>query len=130
MLNHSNTYNNNLISRWFITLMLFFSIGGYTNYTQPVSNQDTIELVITTEESLAKTSSFKDILSNKQHFSSFNLFKNNLKSISNHHDTISLVKSKEFDTFISLTMVHKIFSFRNHVFTSEEDSFHLGQHSA
>ncbi|WP_299440041.1 hypothetical protein [uncultured Aquimarina sp.] len=126
MLKHSNTYNNNLISRWFITLMLFFSIGGYTNYTQPISSQDTIELVITNEESFAKISSFKDILADGQHFNSFYLFKNHLKLISKHHSNISIVKNKDLDTSISLTMIDKIFLFRNNVFTSEEDSFHLG----
>ncbi|WP_299216419.1 hypothetical protein [uncultured Aquimarina sp.] len=122
MLNHKRTYNNNLISSWFITLLLFLGIGGYTNYTPPIVNQTTIELVISNEKSCDKTLSYANAIKVNEHF---NLYHTYLKQLSKHHTTISLVKTKEFNSTISLTITHKVFRIRSNNYTTEEDSFHL-----
>ncbi|WP_299313894.1 hypothetical protein [uncultured Aquimarina sp.] len=122
MLNYKRTYNNNLISSWFITLLLFLGIGGYTNYTPPIVAQTTIELVIYNKKSYDKTFSYSEALLIKEHFDTYNTY---LKQISKYHTTISLIKIKEFNNSIPLSIMHKVFFIRNNNYTVEEDSFHL-----
>ncbi|WP_298543469.1 hypothetical protein [uncultured Aquimarina sp.] len=123
MLKHKRTYNNNLISSWFFTLLLFFGIAGYANYTPPTAGQTKIELVVSNEEDYSKTLLYRAALSIKQHFGSYNSY---LKQISEHHTTISLIRTRDFDNAIPLDIIHKVFHIRSTNYSAEDDSFHLG----
>ncbi|MFD2565172.1 hypothetical protein [Aquimarina rubra] len=123
MPNNTKTYNNKLIASWFITLLLFLGIGGYTNYTQPVSYQESIELVVSEARSKTKTLSFAEAKYPKQRFD----HSINLKLLSKHHSSISLIKNRELEKPFSLKIItHKTFLLRSNTYTTEEDPFHLG----
>ncbi|WP_299187741.1 hypothetical protein [uncultured Aquimarina sp.] len=123
MLNRSYTYNHKLLFSWFITLLLFLGIGGYTNYTQPISYENTIELVISPKENDLKTTSYNNVKKSDQ---KFRYYDSDLLFIVRLHNTIHIVKGKEFDNTISLTLKHKIFFPKNTNYISEENSFHIG----
>ncbi|SEL94065.1 hypothetical protein SAMN04487910_3656 [Aquimarina amphilecti] len=123
MINHSYTYNHKLIFSWFITLLLFLGIGGYTNYTQPISYENTIELVISTKEDIPEIASYNKAIESNKKF----IYNNaDLRFLSKLHNTIYFIKSKEFNNTISLTLKHKKFFPKDNNYTSEENSFHIG----
>ncbi len=123
MSNHSPTYNNKLIASWFITLLLFLGIGGYTNYTQPVSYKESIELVISEARSKTKTLSFAEAKYPKERFD----HAINLKLLSKHHSSISLIKNRELEKPFSLKFItYKTFLSRSNTYTTKEDPFHIG----
>ncbi|AXT56315.1 hypothetical protein D1815_11315 [Aquimarina sp. AD1] len=123
MLKGSYTYNHKLLFSWFITLLLFLGIGGYTNYTQPISYENTIELVISSKENNLKTTSYNKVIKSDQKFRYYN---SDLQFLVRFHNSIHIVKGKEFNNTISLTLKHKIFFPKNTNYTSEENSFHIG----
>jgi len=119
------TYNNynHLIPNWFIAFLLLFTIGGYTNYTQPLAPKEAVELVVAAEENTKKTVSYQKALRRTQYSENNNLYTSLFSLISEHHGMLAAIKDKGFNTTISLFIIHKTISFRPVAYSSEEASF-------
>ncbi|MDH7444620.1 hypothetical protein [Aquimarina sp. 2201CG14-23] len=126
MLKHNNTYHNYLATNWVVALLLLISIGGYTNYTQPVSNSEVVELVISSNENQITSISFSEISIDQHHVDATPCTENYIKLISKRHTTIASAKHTIWNTSIYLSNTHSIFLFRNQSYSSEEDSFLIG----
>ncbi len=122
MLSTIFTPTKNLISTWFITLFLFIGIGGYSNYTQPIAAENTIELVISEKTVQPKTLSHRNSLHKITYFVPYS---NHLRILSQYHHSIALNKDNEFDNCIILAITRKTLFCLNSNYTSEEDSFHI-----
>jgi len=127
MLAYENTYNKYLITNWFVAILLICGIGGYTNYTPPISNPQTIELVISSEESNYKIVSNRNKLPLEPYFNYFSVYDSYLTLISQRHTSIYKIKNKEFTNSISLAVKYTTLLFTYKVlYAAEDSSFHLG----
>ncbi|WP_299608138.1 hypothetical protein [uncultured Aquimarina sp.] len=117
MTGNNNTYNKKLIFSWFMTLLLFLGIGGYSNYTSPISFQENIELVVSDQQSLVKVISLGNAFNESPYF----ITTSTLSSISKHHETIASIMYKKLDTIISSEIKYHLL-FHIPTYSSEEES--------
>ena len=126
MQKQSNTYSNCLISNWFLAILLLFSIGGYTNYTQPTHHRETINLVISPKENATKSAVYTDVSIDKLDVSYNNRSTDYLQFLSKQHSTIFNLRNSVFNRFIALSITHKLLIHRSNMYTTEKDSFLIG----
>ncbi|MBW1298628.1 hypothetical protein [Aquimarina litoralis] len=117
MIRNNNRYNKKLIFSWFMTLLLFLGIGGYSNYTQPISFQENVELVVSDKQNSAKVLSFRNTLDQEQYY----LYSNKLNLLVKHHEAITAIACKKFNNTISLEINHLLSFFFHHKYSSEEE---------
>ncbi|MHA7058402.1 hypothetical protein ACWGOQ_0014360 [Aquimarina sp. M1] len=119
----NSTYNIKLILNWFITLLLFLGIGGYTKYTQPISCKESIELVISEAKSYTSSISFSEATYAKRGFNNLTSF----AQLSKYHSHIYRLKYERFDNKIALASIsRKRLRSRDSIYTTDEDPFHFG----
>lgn len=118
MTRNDNTYNKKLIFSWFMTLLLFWGIEGYSNYTSPISFQENVELVVSDQKSLVKVISFENTFNKSQYF----ITTSTLSLIAKRHQTIASIMHEKFDTIISLEIKHHSLLFYIPTYPSEEEN--------
>ncbi len=128
MKNHIKIYSSFLTTKWLWVFTLALTIGGYTNYNEPVRFEETIELLSSKEEN----SLYKNIVSfqpstNQKKSNVFSYISHkNLRMLSLFHSRISLTKDKKQRSFIPLFYKQKIIRIPFHSSTvSEEEPFHF-----
>ena len=124
MQKQSSTYSNYLISNWFLAILLLFSIGDYTNYTQPIHHRETINLVISPKENAPKSTLYTDVSIDKQEAGYNNRSADYLQFLSKQHSTIFYTKNSISNRFIAL-FTHRLLIHRSNIYITEEDSFHI-----
>lgn len=118
MTRNNKTYNKKLIFSWSMTLLLLWGIGGYSNYTSPISFQENVELVVSDQESLVKVISFENAFNESLYF----ITTSTLSSISKHHETIASIMYKKLDTIISSEIKYHLLLSHIPTYSSEEES--------
>lgn len=100
-----------------MTLLLFWGIGGYSNYTSPISFKENVELVVSHRQSFVKVISFENTCNETPCF-----ITTTLSSIAKRHQTFASIMYKKFDPTISLEIKHHLLLFHTPTYSSEEES--------
>ncbi|WP_074408914.1 MULTISPECIES: hypothetical protein [Aquimarina] len=128
MQDRTGTYFSFLIPKWLGVLILLISIGGYSNYTQPVDFKETVELLVSPEEfsSLQNSILFSDVIGSEKNKDFSYLEHKYLVLLSLNHTKLIRVFKNDQSFFISLYNKHKIINTSyNSSYNGKEDAFHF-----
>ncbi|WP_101450082.1 hypothetical protein [Aquimarina sp. MAR_2010_214] len=128
MKEYTSIYYKFPILKWFFVFTTLLSFGGYSNYTQPVDFKDTIELLVSPEESASPKNSilFSDVIDQGKSSDSPYIEHKYLVLLSLNHTKLSRVFKKNQSFFICLFHKHKIINIQyNSSYNDKEESFHF-----
>ncbi|MBG6130950.1 hypothetical protein IWQ47_002420 [Aquimarina sp. EL_43] len=128
MQDRTGTYFSSLTPKWLGVLILLISIGGYSNYTQPVDFKETIEVLISPEEFSSPQNSilYSDVIDSEKSSDFLYIEHKYLVLLSLNHTKLSRVFKKNQSVFVSLYNKHKIISTSyTSSYNDKEDAFHF-----
>ncbi|WP_025666683.1 hypothetical protein [Aquimarina megaterium] len=128
MQDRTGTYFSFPIPKWLGILILLISIGGYSNYTQPVDFKETIELLVSPKEFSSSQNSilFSDVIDPEKSKDFSDIDHKYLVLLSLNHTKLSRVFKNDQSIFISLYNKHKIINTSyNSSYNGKEDAFHF-----
>ncbi|WP_106791716.1 hypothetical protein [Aquimarina sp. Aq78] len=128
MQNRTGTYLSFLTPKWLGILILLVHIGGHSNYTQPVDFKETIELLVSPEESASPQNIifFSNVIDPEKSSDPPYTEHKHLTLLSLNHTKLNRVIKKNQPFFIRLFHKHKIINTQyNSSYNDKEDSFHF-----